>query len=54
MYVVFNMGIIYYGVFQMKSRYVIEEIYLFLIHIFHVCKQLVAYINTFSVCIMFL
>ena len=36
MYVVFNMGIIYYGVLQFKLRYVIQEIYLFLLHTFHV------------------
>ncbi len=36
MYVVFNMGIIYYGVLQFKLRYVIKEIYLFLLHTFHV------------------
>ena len=43
MYVVLNMGIIYYGVFQLKLWYVIQEIYLFLLHTFHV---LLDYINT--------
>ena len=32
MYVVYNMGIIYYGVFQLKLWYVIHEIYLLLLH----------------------
>ena len=36
MYVVFNMGIINYGVLQFKLRYVIQEIYLFLLHTFQV------------------
>ena len=36
MYVVFNMGIIYYGVLKLQLWYVIQEIYLFLLHTFHV------------------
>ena len=36
MYVALNMGIKYYGVFQLKLWYVIQEIYLFLLHTFHV------------------
>ena len=54
MYVALNMGIKYYGVFQLKLWYVIQEIYLFLLHIFHVRNHLVAYINTCSVCITLL
>ena len=36
MYVVFNMGIIYCGVLQFQLWYVIQEIYLFLLHTFRV------------------
>ena len=32
MYVVFNMGIIYYGVLHFMLWYVIQEIYLLLLH----------------------
>ena len=60
MYVVFNMGIIYYGVLQFKLRYVIQEIYLFLLHTFHVRTPFtclheyllfaLSFMNFFSMC----